>query len=142
MALCMRLIELWIRLLDWWNGSESDLGRRGERLAEHHYRRQGCAILARNWRHGQDELDLVVLDREVLVFAEVKTRTAAEGGEGYYAVNQRKKRALRRAARGWLREIGGAPHLRFDVIEVLVCHKGTVRILHHCGEVLFGRHRS
>ena len=139
----MSSFDLWRRWLAWWRGPDptQDLGRYGEHLAARYYRRQGAAILARNWRHGSDELDLVVLDREVLVFVEVKTRTAQEGGEGYYAVNRRKKRALRRAARGWLREIGGADHLRFDVIEVLVCHQAPVRLLHHCGETLFGRRR-
>jgi putative endonuclease len=97
--------------------------------------------LATNWRHGRDELDLVILEGEVLVFVEVKTRTAEIGGEGYWAVNGRKKRALRRAAGGWLRQIGGKCHTRFDVVEVLVCKKGTVRLLQHRGEVLFGRRR-
>ena len=95
-----------------------------------------------NWRHGRDELDLVILEGEVLVFVEVKTRTAEQGGEGYRAVNRRKKTALRRAAAAWLRQVGGQCHTRFDVVEVLVCKKGTVRLLQHRGEVLFGRRRS
>lgn len=116
------------------------LGERGERLAEKHYRNQGCTILARNWRAGVDELDLVVLDGVVLVFVEVKTRTVDWGGAGYRAVNYRKKRALQRAAKAWLRQIGGAPHTRFDVIEVMVCQGGTVRLLQHQGIPLFRKH--
>ena len=133
--------ELWSAFLAWWRGRPipADLGARGERLAEEHYRRQGGRCLAANWRHGRDELDLVILEGEVLVFVEVKTRTAEFGGEGYWAVNRRKKRALRRAAAGWIRQIGGKCHTRFDVVEVLVCKKGTVRLLQHRGEVLFGR---
>ena len=116
------------------------LGHKGERLTEKYYRRQGCKVLARNWRSGLDELDLVVLDGVVLVFVEVKTRTADWGGEGYRAVNRRKKRALQRAARAWLRQIGGAPHTRFDVIEVMVCQGGTVRLLQHRGIPLLRKH--
>jgi len=135
--------ELWRACAAWWVSRTlpADLGARGERLAEGHYRRQGARCLAANWRHGRDELDLVVLEGEVLVFVEVKTRTAEVGGEGYRAVNPRKKRALRRAATAWMRQIGGACHTRFDVVEVLVCKKGTVRLLQHRGEVLFGRRR-
>ena len=135
--------ELWSAFLAWWRGRPvpADLGARGERLAEEHYRRQGGRCLAANWRHGRDELDFVFLEGEVLVFVEVKTRTAEIGGEGYWAVNRRKKRALRRAAAGWMRQIGGKCHTRFDVVEVLVCKKGTVRLLQHRGEVLFGRRR-
>jgi putative endonuclease len=139
----MFLAEAWAALRAWWVGRSppADLGALGERAAEELYLRQGGRCLAANWRHGRDELDLVVLEGEVLVFIEVKTRTAETGGEGYWAVNQRKKRALRRAAAGWIRQIGGACHTRFDVVEVLVCKKGTVRLLQHRGEVLFGRRR-
>ena len=135
--------ELWQACRDWWVGRPppADLGAMGERHAEEHYRRQGARCLAANWRHGRYELDLVLLEGEVLVFVEVKTRTADRGGEGYWAVNRRKKRALRRAAGAWIRQIGGACHTRFDVVEVLVCKKGTVRLLQHRGEVLLGRRR-
>jgi putative endonuclease len=134
---------LWTYLRAWWQvrPPPANLGAQGERLAEEHYRRQGGRCLATNWRHGRDELDLVVLEGEVLVFVEVKTRTGDVAGEGYWAVNRRKKMALRRAAAGWIRQIGGKCHTRFDVVEVLVCKKGTVRLLQHRGEVLFGRRR-
>ena len=117
------------------------LGRWGEGQAAAHYRAAGATVLAQNWRHGRDELDLVVLERQVLVFVEVKTRTADFGGAGYHAVDNRKKKALRRAAYGWLKQVGGAPHRRFDVVEVMVCHRGTVRILQHRGVTLFGKRR-
>ena len=116
-------------------------GQWGEAQAVRHYRAQGATILARNWRHGLDELDLVVWERQVLVFVEVKTRRAEQGGAGYLAVDNRKKKAVRRAAYGWLRQVGGAPARRFDIVEVLVCHRGTVRILQHRGVLLFGRRR-
>lgn len=123
-----RLRALLARLL-----APASLGARGEALAARHYRERGAAILGRNWRSGRDELDLVVLERGVLVFAEVKTRTAEEAGAGRRAVDERKRRALRRAASAWLRAVGGAPHVRFDLVEVLVCHGHPPRIVHHVG---------
>ncbi|MBI4601734.1 MAG: YraN family protein, partial [Planctomycetes bacterium] len=48
------------------------LGRRGERAAARHLRRQGLRILARNVREGRGEIDLVALDGATLVFVEVK----------------------------------------------------------------------
>lgn len=112
---------------------DAELGRWGEAAAARHLMRRGARVLGRNWRHGRDELDLVALEGEVLVFVEVKTRRAAEPGAGWFAVDARKRRALRRAARGWLRAVGGAPHVRFDVVEVLICHGGNPRIVHHLG---------
>jgi putative endonuclease len=138
----------WRKLLDCfgWTSARppldsAELGRWGEGQAARHYRALGATILARNWRHGRDELDLVVLERQVLVFVEVKTRRADFGGEGYLAVDKRKKTALRRAAYGWLKQVGGVPWRRFDVVEVMVCHRGGVRILQHRGVTLFGKRR-
>jgi len=120
---------------------DEELGRWGEEQAARHYRAAGGEVLARNWRHGRDELDLVVLERQVLVFVEVKTRRAEFGGAGYLAVDKRKKKALRRAAYGWLKQVGGAPYRRFDIVEVMVCHREGVRILQHRGVTLFGKRR-
>lgn len=106
-----------------------------------YFQRRGATVLARNWRSGRDELDLVVLEGRVLVFVEVKTRTAQWGGAGWFAVDARKRRALRRAGRAWVRAAGGAPHTRFDIVEVLVCHGAAPRIVHHLGVPLFGRTR-
>ncbi len=113
--------------------SDAELGRRGEDAAARHFAGRGAEVLGRNWRHGRDELDLVVLEGVVLVFVEVKTRRAEEAGRGWFAVGPRKRRALRRAARGWLRAVGGAPHVRFDVVEVLICQGVNPRIVHHIG---------
>jgi putative endonuclease len=117
------------------------LGARGESLAALHYQAKGAEVLGRNWRCGRDELDLIVLERGVLVFVEVKTRTAEEAGAGRRAVDARKRRALRRAAAAWLRSIGGAPHVRFDLIEVLVCHPLPPRIVQHVGVSLLRTRR-
>ena len=50
-----------------------ELGRRGEELAAQRLRQQGYLILARNWRTGAGELDIVAAREEKLLFAEVKT---------------------------------------------------------------------
>lgn len=118
-----------------------DLGTLGEDLAADLYRRRGARLLARNWRRGREELDLVLLEGEVLVFAEVKARTADWGGAGRRAVDRRKRSALRRAIRAWLREAGEPASWRLDIVEVLVCHGHPPRILHHVGTSLLGRRR-
>lgn len=50
------------------------LGPRGEYLARRHYHRQGYHCLATNWHCGKGELDLVMANRDHLLFVEVKTR--------------------------------------------------------------------
>lgn len=100
-------------------------GAAGEQLAADHLRRHcGFAIIARNWRNPRDvrqEIDLVCRDREVLVFVEVKTRPAAARVRGFFAVDRRKKRVLRRAIHAYLVGLRRPPAVhRLDVVEVVL----------------------
>jgi putative endonuclease len=53
------------------------------------------------------------------VFVEVKTRAAGALVPGYYAVDERKKAVLRRAAGAYLAGLRDKPRtIRFDVVEV------------------------
>jgi putative endonuclease len=103
-------------------GDEAD-GDRGERLAaEWLVRERKFSIVTRNWRNPQDrreEIDLVCRDGEVLVFVEVKARSAAALVPGYHAIDRRKKRVLRHASEAYLRALKEKPRtFRFDVVEV------------------------
>lgn len=107
-----------------------DLGRRGEAAAARYLERTGCRILARNWRAGRLELDLVVRDGSTVAFVEVKTRRpgpqpAAE------AVDRRKRTRLRRAAARWIAtRRDAAAEYRFDVVAVTADPDGSFRIRH------------
>jgi putative endonuclease len=103
--------------------ARGDAGADGERRAAHWLERErGFRIVARNWRSPRDrrdEIDLVCRDGEILVFVEVKARAGDALVPGYFAVDERKKRALRRAAEAYLAGLRPAPRtFRFDVVEV------------------------
>ena len=44
----------------------AETGRAGEQAVAEYLRREGYAILAQNWRHGRDELDVVARRGEIL----------------------------------------------------------------------------
>lgn len=103
----------------------AEAGGLGEQLAAEWLRRErGFTIVARNWRSPhdrRDEIDLVCRDGEALVFIEVKARSAGALVPGYYAVDARKKRVLRRAAGAYLAGLREKPRtLRLDVVEVML----------------------
>jgi putative endonuclease len=79
-------------------------------------------IVERNWKNPDDrreEIDLVARDGAIVIFVEVKTRAEGAKVPGYYAVDQAKRRILRRAARCYLRGLPVKPRtFRFDVVEV------------------------
>ena len=95
------------------------LGKRGEAAAARYLRRRGHKILARGDKFGPGELDLVTLDRDTIVFVEVKTRQSQEWGHPSEAVDQRKQRRLTCLAVTFLKRHGLLERpARFDVIAV------------------------
>ena len=100
---------------------KDELGKAGEELAAAYLRARGHAILDRNWRCKQGELDIVSRDGDVLAFVEVKTRTSVAFGLPVEAISRQKHRRLRTLAALWcedhpLRHRG----IRLDALGVLV----------------------
>jgi putative endonuclease len=93
---------------------QDELGRRGEQAAAEYLERAGLRILDRNWRCEAGELDIVALERRVLVVCEVKTRSGVRYGSPLEAVSHRKRARLRRLAVTWLAVQG----LHFDEIRI------------------------
>ena len=95
------------------------LGKQGEDIAAEILRRQGCRILARNFRVAIGELDIVAQDGETLAFVEVKTRRGERRGTPGQSVGRRKQQKISMAAEWYLRQnrMDGMP-CRFDVVEV------------------------
>jgi putative endonuclease len=128
------------------NATENS-GAHGEQLAaDWLQRKRGFQIVARNWRSPHDrreEIDLVARDGEVLVFVEVKARAVNALVPGYFAVDARKKRTLRRAAETYLAQLRERrPRtFRFDVVEVALSSATETKpeILHFKNVPLFGK---
>ena len=103
----------------------SQTGAAGEDAAAALLSRMGWTILARNWRSGHLELDIVAKEGDVLVFVEVKTRAKDGMQAPYEALNAVKKERLLRGARAWLAEhdAWGEP-CRFDLVCVTTSAEG------------------
>ena len=91
-------------------------GRRAETIAAWWLRLKFYRVLARRFRSGAGEIDLIVRRGRTIVFVEVKQRPSAE--EGIVAVKSAARKRIARAADLW---IGKHPSLagldrRFDVV--------------------------
>jgi putative endonuclease len=122
--------------------AQAEAGARGEQAAADYLRsRHRYAILARNWRRPQDkrdEIDLVCRDGEVLVFVEVKARAEGARVSGFQAVDERKRRALRRAVHAYLAALAQPPRtFRFDVAEVTLTGRLPAQVMHYENVPLF-----
>lgn len=100
-------------------GPSGLVGQKGEREAEKLLKAKGYLILARNWRQGRDEIDIICLQGKAVVFVEVRTRAKGALVSGYDSINQRKRTALRRVCRAYFAKMKPKPlTLRFDVVEI------------------------
>ena len=94
-------------------------GDRGERAVAAFLERRGYALLDRQWRCRQGELDLVALDGGgTLCFVEVKLRKEGSLALPREAVDGRKRQRLRAAAELYVSRYALEAPARFDVAEV------------------------
>jgi putative endonuclease len=110
-------------------------GRAAENLAAAYLERRGWCLLARNWRAGHKEIDLVARRAGVVAFVEVKARAGRSFGHPLEAIHRAKRRDLEYAARTWLAQQPDDPELeyRFDAIWVIGNPGGHHLIEHVAG---------
>ncbi len=125
-------------------GTRAERGRYGEDLAAQYCRKTlGYRVIARNWRSGRDEVDLICCDAEVLVFIEVRARSESALVSGFDSVDAKKKKILRRACKAYLKQLSHPPkHLRFDVIGVVLRDNEPGEVRHYQNIALFPKHYS
>lgn len=88
--------------------------------------------LVRNWRKGRAELDLVLWDREILVFCEVKSSSTDSDDSLMVRIDQAKRRALHRSIQIFLNNMHPPPTtIRVDAVEVRLCNNGEIRVRHY-----------
>ena len=98
------------------NGKEN--GEYGEWLGRKYLKKKGFVVLYSNWRSLRDrrnEIDLICMDQEMLVFVEVRARSENSFTTGFESLNKRKRTALLGSFKAYLREMQDCPpSYRFD----------------------------
>ena len=108
--------------------SNKRLGSIGEQSVRKYLEGKGWHFVAQNVRVGKDEIDLIMMDGNTLVFVEVKLRKP--GISGAEAVDAAKRRRISRAAVVYMAKTGGLDRsARFDVAEV--AFDGVKMDIHH-----------
>lgn len=109
---------------------KQEIGKLGEDLATKYLEQQGYKVIERNFECRQGEIDIIAIDidKNELVFIEVKTRTNIKYGKPIEAVDQNKQKHLTKAVRYYLysRHLENE-FVRIDVMEIyLYNHKYRV----------------
>ena len=96
------------------------LGKSGERIALRYLEDKKYRILARNFRLFRGEIDIIALDRKILVFVEVKTRKSIDFGLPEESVTSSKQEQIKKIAQGFLTKNNlNETECRFDVVSLI-----------------------
>ena len=107
----------------------NELGNKGELTAAEFLERNGHVILARNYKHGKSEIDIIANDGGTTVFIEVKTRSTDYFGFPEEAVDKKKRKKIRRAAEEFMFENRLDTNVRFDIVSITSVN-GKLKVYH------------
>lgn len=98
-----------------------EIGKLGENIVAQYLKQKGYVILDRNFEARQGEIDIIALDKDEIVFIEVKTRTSNKFGAPSEAVNKIKQKHMLQTIKYYLyiRNLS-EEFVRIDVIEVYI----------------------
>lgn len=95
-------------------------GTKGENLARTLLEEKGYRFIVGNYNCRWGEIDLVMSDRDTLVFVEVRTRRSLRYGHPLESITSTKQRRLVRTAKDYLLHHPHKGPMRFDVVAILM----------------------
>ena len=93
-------------------------GRWGEAKAAEFLRKEGYRLIEMNYSCRWGEVDVIVENRQYIVFVEVKLRKSDAVARAAEFVDYRKQDRLRKTAAFWLSQHETEKQPRFDVVEI------------------------
>ncbi|MGB0851168.1 MAG: YraN family protein [Bacteroidia bacterium] len=98
---------------------KQQLGKEGENIASAHLVNKGYKILARNYRSGKSEIDIIATHDDWLIAVEVKTRESDKYGNPEENVNVHKIKMLAQGMEDYMIERDLDQNVRYDIISII-----------------------
>lgn len=106
-----------------------EAGEAAERQALDYLVQQGLKLVAANYRSRFGEIDLILRDGEVLVFAEVRMRKNNDFGGAAASITHAKQARLIKTANHYLTQFSRPPPCRFDAVLLGASNPGAIEWL-------------
>ena len=107
-----------------------ELGKTGEQISAEYLTKKGYKIIEKNFKCYFGEIDIIAIDKNELVFIEVKTRTDMSYGEAAEAVTPTKLQHLLNSIKYYIYKRNLQDEfIRIDIMEVYV-KQNNVKINH------------
>lgn len=99
---------------------QHDIGQRAEKKARTYLEAQGLSFIKQNYRCYHGEIDLIMRDKDIIVFTEVRYRSINNFGTALESITQSKIKKLTKAAIHYLQYTNALYQVtsRFDVIAI------------------------
>ena len=104
-------------------------GKEGEALAAEFLIKKGFEIVARNYRHKQSEIDLIVKKTNWLIFVEVKLRSSDAYGYPEDFVDYKKAKNIIDGAEEYTYQQNWNGNVRYDIVSIRE-QRGEREIVH------------
>ena len=105
------------------------IGKKGEELASEYLKKKGYKILETNKRFSRFcEIDIIALDKNTLVFCEVKTRKTNICGSPLEAITKSKYQNIKKGIFFYMQENPNCKKYRIDAISIVL--KPKLEIIH------------
>lgn len=111
-----------------------ETGEAAERRALDYLTRQGLKLVAANYRSRFGEIDLIMRDGEVLVFAEVRMRKSENFGGAGASITPTKQARLIKTANQYLTQFTRPPPCRFDAVLLGAANGDTIEWIRNAFE--------
>ena len=107
-----------------------ETGKNGEKLACDFLKKHGYKIIETNKRFSRfSEIDIIALDKNTLVFCEVKTRKTTVCGHPFEAITKSKYQNIKKGVFLYLQENPQYKNFRIDAISILLTPKLEIKHL-------------
>ncbi len=93
-------------------------GEEAEAACCHYLITQGLRLVEKNYSGRCGEIDIVMLDKKILVFVEVRFRKNNNFGGGLASITAAKQKKLRKTAELYLQQNRQHENARFDVVSM------------------------
>lgn len=96
-------------------------GKNGEKLAQEYLLKKGYRIVDTNKRFSRFcEIDIIALDKDTLVFCEVKTRKSNICGNPFEAITKNKYQNIKKGVFLYIQENPSYKKFRIDAISIIL----------------------
>lgn len=96
--------------------SRSSKGKAAEEIACSHLKQNGLKFIDKNFYSRYGEIDLIMQDRETLVFIEVRYRKNLDYGGALASITPGKQKKIQATALYYMQKKGAEFNTRFDVV--------------------------